>query len=51
MAYHLVMDGRGSLLIWRVAMNVLNEQLQTVDMGSPLIGGLNVQLTTPDDKS
>jgi hypothetical protein len=32
-------------------MNILTEQLQTVDKGHPLVGGLNVELTTPDDKS
>jgi hypothetical protein len=35
MAHLLVLDGEDSLQIWRVAANVVNKQLWTVDKGWP----------------
>jgi hypothetical protein len=43
--------GGDSLQVWRVAANILNEELRTADKeGGPAALGLGVWLTTPQHK-
>jgi hypothetical protein len=50
MAHPRVADGGDSLQIWRVAVNILNKQLQTADKGWSSSLGLGVCLTTSHHK-
>jgi hypothetical protein len=50
MARPQVADGGDPLHIWRVAANILNKQLRTVDKGGTPAWGLGVRLTTPHHK-
>jgi hypothetical protein len=50
MMHPQAVDGGDSLQIWRVAVNILNKQLQIADMGCPPAWGLGIGLTTPCHK-
>jgi hypothetical protein len=45
-----VVDGRDSFQIWKVGVNVLNEQLQTADKGWSLAWKLAIRLATHHKK-
>jgi hypothetical protein len=50
MARPQVADGGDALQFWREAVNILNKQSRTPDMGGPPAWGLGVGLTTPHRK-
>jgi hypothetical protein len=50
MARPQVADGGDGLQIWRVAADILNQQLRSADQSRPAAWGLGVDLTTHPKK-